>query len=413
MSLEAGTRRSGGGPGDASPIATFISLDLRGALLSVVFVVVANALFVRVSGVWLTLVPLAVLVGALVMADRSLESDVSKALGWIAVGNWQIAVWVSVLFPFLWPVMALTVLMPVVLATPYLTGRALRWTIGGGAATAGIAGAIGLVNDDGGVVVDIADGLEFVLVVGALVAQIVPIGLIVWQNNRLQQAALDESRALNEELTRSQALLSESRRRVVAAADAERSRIERDLHDGAQSRLVALGMRLRLLEAQSAGTGLNDRVTELVAEIEDASADLRELSHGIYPPLLETSGLREAITAAARRFNGVSLDGLSDVGRLGRDVESALYFTCLEALSNASKYAEGAPIAVSLTRSGGEVVLTIADDGPGFDSELVEQARGIVNMADRIAVVGGRLDIGSEEGTSIVARVPVRPPSAA
>ena len=77
MSLEAGTRRSGGGPGDASPIATFISLDLRGALLSVVFVVVANALFVRVSGVWLTLVPLAVLVGALVMADRSLESDVS------------------------------------------------------------------------------------------------------------------------------------------------------------------------------------------------------------------------------------------------------------------------------------------------------------------------------------------------
>jgi signal transduction histidine kinase len=297
--------------------------------------------------------------------------------------------------------------MAVVLATPFVAGRALRWVIGGGAAVAGLVGSIGLLNDDGGVVVDIADELEFGLVVGALVAQIIPIGLIVWQNNQLQLGALAEAQALNEELAQSQTLLSESRRRVVAAADAERSRIERDLHDGAQARLVAIGIRLRLLEARASGTELAGDVAELVTEIEGASVDLRELSHGIYPPLLETRGLREAIAAAARRFDGVSVVDLTDVGRLGRDVESALYFTCLEALSNASKHAGGAPIAVSLARNDGHVALIIADDGPGFDTAIVERSHGIVNMSDRIAVAGGSLDIDSGPGgTRVEARVP-------
>ncbi len=395
------------GHADASPVATFIELDLWGGIVGAAFVVVANGLFVQVGGVWLVLLPLSILIGALLRAKRVLPTDTVAALAWIAAGNWQVAVWVSLLFPFLWPVMALTVLMAVVLATPYVAGGALRWLIGGGAAVAGLVGSIGLLNDDGGVVVDIADELEFGLVVGALVAQIIPIGLIVWQNNQLQLGALAEARALNENLTRSQSLLSESRRRVVAAADAERSRIERDLHDGAQARLVAIGIRLRLLESQAIGTKLAGDVAELVSEIEDASADLRELSHGIYPPLLETRGLREAIAAAARRFDGVSVDALTDVGRLGRDVESALYFTCLEALSNASKHAGGAPIAVSLTSDDGQVALTITDDGPGFDAGVVQRSHGIVNMSDRIAVVGGSLDIESGPGgTRVEARAP-------
>ena len=108
----------------------------------------------------------------------------------------------------------------------------------------------------------------------------------------------------------------------------------------------------------------------------------------------------------------MSVEGLFDVGRLSRDVESALYFTCLEALSNASKHADDAPIAVSLTRDSGDVVLTIADEGPGFDPESASRSHGIVNMSDRIAVVGGRLHISSGDGTLIEARVPVEPPSA-
>ena len=400
------------GHADASPIATFIELDLWGGVVGAVFVVLANGLFVQVGGVWLVLVPLSILIGALVQAKRTLPTDTVTALAWIAAGNWQVAVWVALLFPFLWPVMALTVLMAVVLATPYVAGRDLRWLIGGGAAVAGLVGSIGLLNDDGGVVVDIADELEFGLVVGALVAQIIPIGLIVWQNNQLQLGALAEARALNEDLKRSQGLLSESRRRVVVAADAERSRIERDLHDGAQARLVAIGIRLRLLEDRATGTELAADVSDLVSEIEGASADLRELSHGIYPPLLETSGLREAIAAAARRFDDVSVNGVDDVGRLGRDVEAALYFTCLEALSNASKHAGGAPIAVALDRNDGHVVLTITDDGPGFDPDAVGRSHGIVNMSDRISVVGGSLDIRSGGGTRVEARVPVERPSA-
>ena len=91
MSQQKGTRRSG--HGDTAPIATFVRLDRRAAALSVVFVVVANALFVRVPGVWLVLVPLAVLVGALLIAERSLGSDVSKALGWIAAGWARVNGW--------------------------------------------------------------------------------------------------------------------------------------------------------------------------------------------------------------------------------------------------------------------------------------------------------------------------------
>lgn len=392
---------------DPNPVTTFIRLDRRGAVLGILFVIVANGVFVQNAKVWIVLAPLSLLVLALIMADRSVHDRIGASLAWIAAGNWIVAMAVAAMFPFLWPVMALTVLMPLVLATPYLGVRGLAWVIGGGALVAGAVGALGLLNDNLGVVPDINDTFEFGLVVGALAAQIIPIGLIVWQNNRLQRSALAEANALNIRLGRSQDLLTESRRRVVAAADAERSRIERDLHDGAQARIVAIGIRLRLLEARAVGSDLAVGVSELLDEVEGAAADLRELSHGIYPPLLESRGLREALAAAGRRFEAASTIGVQDVGRFGREIESALYFTCLEALTNASKHAPAAPVAVTLTHDNGRVLLEVADDGPGFDLAEGERSQGLINMSDRISAVGGTLDVETELGLGTVVRAAV------
>lgn len=403
LSESAGTDTST----DRSPISLFIRLDRRGAVLGFVFVVVANGLFVRNDKVWIVLIPLGFLVMALTIAQRSVQSRIAAALAWIAAGNWIVALSVATMFPFLWPVMGLTVLMPLVLATPYLDGRGLARGIGGATLVAGAVGALGLLNDDLGVTPDINDTFELGLVVGALAAQIVPIGLIVWQNNRLQRNALEEATALNIRLERSQEQLTESRRRVVAAADAERSRIERDLHDGAQARLVAIGIRLRLLDAKAANTDLAAEVSGLLEEVEGASADLRELSHGIYPPLLESRGLREALRVAGRRFEGVSTAGATEVGRLGREIESALYFTCLEALTNASKHAPTARVRVVLSRENGRVILEVADDGPGFHLAARERSHGLMNMSDRIAAIGGHIDVETLPGVGTLVRATI------
>ena len=383
---------------DRSQAEAFIRYDLWGAAAGLGLVAVVNFFVVQEPGVWAIVPFLLLLIAALSVAQQQLRAGrLVRALGSVMAGNWLIAIAVSVMFPFLWPVMALTVLMPVVLATPYLAGPALVAAIGGGALVAGIAAAIGLVNDDGGIVVDIDDTLELILVVGALAAQVVPIGLIVWQNNRLHSVALDRAHALNQELTSAQQALADSRRRVVEAADAARSRIERDLHDGAQQRLVALGIRLRLMDSQTPDGAEAGPVAGLVDDLDAALDDLRSLAHGIYPPLLASRGLGEAVLGVIRRS---PLDISEDIGELRRHprtVESAFYFTCLEALANVTKHAPEARVEVRLSDEGA-LSLVVVDDGPGFDSHDVPTSKGLTNMADRMAVVGGELEVTSVQG---------------
>ena len=170
----------------------------------------------------------------------------------------------------------------------------------------------------------ITDEFELILVVGALMAQILPVTLVVWQMNDLQQRNLADSRALNRELRDSEARLAVSRRRVVDAADAERRRIERNLHDGAQQRLVALGVRLRLLEEQVSGDAeLASTVGGLVGELEGAVDEVRELAHGIYPPLLRSQGLVAALRAVARRSASPVETDLATIERLDESSETA------------------------------------------------------------------------------------------
>jgi signal transduction histidine kinase len=205
--------------------------------------------------------------------------------------------------------------------------------------------------------------------------------------------------------------LARSRRRLVEAADAERQRIERDLHDGAQQHLV--GMRVKLELARDAirhDAARGERMLEEIGdELEDALEELRSLAQGVYPPLLAEHGLAEALKSTARRAHiaiSVSVDRLR---RYPADVETAVYFCCREALQNAAKHG-GAAARLRLWEQGMRLHFEVADSGPGFDRENTALGQGILNMGDRVEAVGGTLSVSSHvgSGTFVSGVVPLR-----
>lgn len=395
-------------------VATFIRLDGIGAAVSLVLVVLVNLLLVQSAVLWLVPVSLLVLLAALAVAESERRGGLlTPALALITAGNWVVAIVTPVALPFLWPVLILVVILPLVLAAPHLGNRPLfAMTLGASVSVAAVA-LIGLSGDDRGAVPDIDDVVEIVVVVAFLAALTVPIIAVVWQANRLQRSALARSRRLNRELSDTAEALVESRRRVVEVGDASRIQIERDLHDGAQQHLVAMGMKLRLMEEHVGhDPQLSESITGLLADLDASVEELRELAHGIYPPVLEAHGLEEALRAVARR-SPARIDVRSgDIGRFSSEVETALYFAALEALANAAKHAPDSDIELSLgVNAAGTLTLTITDNGPGFDLAVETQSRGILNMSDRIEAIDGDLRVVSAvgAGTSIVAVVPAAP----
>ena len=200
-----------------------------------------------------------------------------------------------------------------------------------------------------------------------------------------------------------------SRQRIVAAQDQERRRIERDIHDGAQQQLVALAVKLRLLEQLTRKDP--DRAAamaaELQAEANDAMQNLRDLARGIYPPLLSDKGLVVALESQSRKANvPVEIDG-HGVGRYPQDVESTVYFCVLEALQNVAKYAGASRVSVRLAADDGQLRFDVTDDGVGFDPEAETIGTGLQSMADRVEAIGGTFEIRSEpgHGTTIRGRV--------
>ena len=200
--------------------------------------------------------------------------------------------------------------------------------------------------------------------------------------------------------------LRESRARIVASGDAERRKVERNLHDGAQQHLVALAVNLRLardiiVDDQEAGFEMLD---QLAGEVQETIQELRELAHGIYPPLLVDSGLMEALRAAANR-NPLPVNLVAEgIGRYPSETEAAVYFCCLEALQNAAKHAPEARVEVRLWEESGGLLFTVTDDGPGFDVEKAQRGHGYVNMADRLGAIGGTVRWESEVGKGSVVR---------
>jgi signal transduction histidine kinase len=207
--------------------------------------------------------------------------------------------------------------------------------------------------------------------------------------------------------------LRASRQRLVSAQDDERRKIERNLHDGAQQQLVALAVKMRLIE------GLAGRNPQKVAELAhqaaeetgDALDSLRELARGIYPPLLAQEGLAAALESQGRKAPipvSIRTDG---VARYPQDFEAAIYFCCLEAVQNAAKYASAGHVSIALSASDGDLTFSVSDDGIGFDPADTPRGAGLTNMRDRIDALRGTLEIESapNRGTTVRGRIPVGP----
>ena len=205
--------------------------------------------------------------------------------------------------------------------------------------------------------------------------------------------------------------LRASRQRIVSTQDARAKSLERNIHDGAQQQLVALMVKLRLAE------GMVERdpartpafLRGLQSDAENALENLRELARGIYPPLLADKGLPAALSAQARKSHlpvTVESDGIV---RYSQEAEAAVYFCCLEAMQNAAKYATASHVEVGLSIEGGLLVFRVEDDGSGFDTTVTPYGSGLQNMADRLAALGGTVEVESEpgRGTIVVGRVPV------
>jgi signal transduction histidine kinase len=203
----------------------------------------------------------------------------------------------------------------------------------------------------------------------------------------------------------------QSRARIAASALDERRRIERDLHDGAQQRLVALRIELELAEdlVRSDPERGAARLGELEDALDDALEELRSLAHGVYPPLLADLGLVQALRAAGKRSAIPVEIEVHDVARAAPQVESAVYFCLIEALQNVQKHARGASrVAVDLDGRGGDLRFSVRDDGAGVADGAIRAGVGITNMRDRLAALGGEVAITSTPrlGTLVRGRVP-------
>jgi signal transduction histidine kinase len=218
--------------------------------------------------------------------------------------------------------------------------------------------------------------------------------------------ALENAR-LQAELRAQLVLVQESRARIVAAGDEERRRIERDLHDGAQQRLVALGLELRSAQRRLGPEGqeLGGVLEAAVQELQRALDDLRELAHGVHPSVLTQNGLAAALESLAAR-TPVPVDiAQAPSGRLPAPVEAAAYFVACEGLANAVKHARASRITISAVRQNGRLVVEVVDDGVGGADSSGSGLRG---LADRLEAQGGRLRVESSNGrgTRVIGELP-------
>jgi signal transduction histidine kinase len=198
-----------------------------------------------------------------------------------------------------------------------------------------------------------------------------------------------------------------SRIRIVEAQDHARRRIERDLHDGAQQQLVSLSLDLRLLKSKLNGNEAAAEIVDALSEkLATALAELRELARGIHPVILTERGLVPAVAALAQRAPVPVEANISIHERLTPAIESAAYFVVAEGLTNVARYAQAENVSVDLSRTGGEVIAVIEDDGVGGAD--VETGTGLRGLVDRLSALDGTLELETPEGggTRLIARIP-------
>jgi signal transduction histidine kinase len=234
-----------------------------------------------------------------------------------------------------------------------------------------------------------------------LLDAVVTVLRLALENERLEAEVREQLRSV-----------TESRARIVGAVEQERRRLERDLHDGAQQRLVAVALRLQ--EARSAAdeanvpSELRRRLDAIAEELGLATHELREFARGIHPAILTDEGIGPAVASLARR-SAIPVDVRVELkGRLPMAIESTAYFTVAEALTNAQRHAQANLATVRLSQRDGEVRIEIADDGRGGADPA--GGSGLRGLADRVTALGGTFAVTSEDGqgTRIRAAIPVR-----
>jgi signal transduction histidine kinase len=206
--------------------------------------------------------------------------------------------------------------------------------------------------------------------------------------------------------------LRESRQRIVAVQDQTRRNLERDLHDGAQQRLVALKIKLGIGMSMATKAAADD-VSEMLGTVQEEANDIietvREFARGIYPPLLEASGLAAAVTGQARKISLPVTVQAVGIERYPRDIEATVYFCVLEAIQNVVQHANASSVVVTIRDDDGVLTFEVRDDGIGFEPDMTALGGGLRNLTDRIDAIGGTTTIVSAptKGTVVVGTIHV------
>ena len=328
-----------------------------------------------------------VVVGAALRLAR--RGSFQQSITLVCISNWAVLLPATFVVPDLLPVWVLGALVPVAYAVTYSGWkRGLTFTVINAGCVLAL-GALARFQNVSHLGAHMPRAIQNAIFIPALVVLALYLLVIVWNN----AAALRTSEQL---LAERAAQLAASSKRLITAADEERRRLERDLHDGAQQHLVALAVLLQL-----ARSAKGDRYQPLLIEasglLETAIAEIRSLALGIYPPLLVSGGLAEALPAIAARAPVPVKINLQGLRRYPVSIEAALYFCCSEALQNAAKHG-GPDTTVTITAHVDDrmLTLTISDTGRGFDPATV--GTGLANMTDRLSAIGGHLAIHTAPG---------------
>jgi len=377
-----------------------VASRVAGTIIAVLGVAVGEYWAVALGGLVL------VMAGVRLLARPALDrSDLTAAVAWNAAGTWLVAIAVVAFVPAALPIMVLNLVGPLFTAAIYLDAGATRRLTYAGVGVALALGLIGFRTDGVGLGDGAPTWLFQLVMIGYLAAHVLLMNTLVGTSNRVRLDVLRRALAADAEL-------EHSRNRAVVAADAERVRIERNIHDGAQQRLLALAVQLKLAaDLARAGTPVDpDQVDDLHDKTRVTIDELRELARGTYPTLLADRGLAGALRGVAERSQQPVTIDCDDALGLEAATETAVYFVCTEAMQNVAKHAGAAATAgVEVRRAGDLLTVTISDDGAGFDVATARHSRGLLNMRDRVATLGGDLSIDSRpgEGTRLTATVPL------
>ncbi|MFT5201329.1 MAG: signal transduction histidine kinase [Candidatus Aldehydirespiratoraceae bacterium] len=399
----------------------FVVLDVVVSSLATAFTL-AVYLWVE-SNVWLLVAGAMAGSAAITMAMGLRPLKQGRAVAacwWLVAGNWGVALTTAAVATFAWPVQIMAAVLPVIISAPYVSRRQFRVMIIGAVIVGTSAAALGLLQDFSGLTESVPEWVtDAVLIIFAPF-----MAVLITQAGAQTAASLRDSLRLsveaNEGLQVSQAqiasqaeLLRLSRSRIVAAADHERRRIERDLHDGAQQRLVGLSLQISLTKelVSSDPAAARDTLDRIRDEVRHAQEEMRALVRGLYPPVLTQHGLGPALRAMVGQLENPLRADINDVPRMDPGREAAVYFLCLEAVQNVLKHAgSNAVISVSLCEEADDMILIVEDNGTGFDLTVDRTGAGIQNMEDRMGAAAGSIDIQSTPGigTSVAARIPLR-----